>query len=273
MKGDEAPKLLLDANVFRDLAEGSLRQFEERLLRVAECRAPPLLWTCPIVSDEVLCHVRVEEADRFDHFREALRWMDRLCGNLGMAEELLWIRRRPVFVEAAPYENNDLSIALNQIRRRILRAESDVRGNSIPTWWRAVEERRKQYAAEIAQWIGRRAVLVVAVQEPPPPGTTKIEGYPMVANAVLRNREDTKLSTPRAGGDLRSPTIRSTLSAKSSRSSFGASSQSAGAVAGLQDREPSERLQRRVALLVSWSGLHPRHGRSKAHESAAAGRV
>jgi hypothetical protein len=183
MRAVGAPRLLLDANVFRDLAEGSLRQFEERLLRIAECREPPLLWTCPIASDEVLCHVRVEEADEFDHFREALRWMDRLCGNLGMAEDLLWIRRRPVFVEAAPYENSELSIALNQIRRRILRAEtfghldSDVR--------ESIEERRKQYAAEIARWTERRARLVAGVQEPPPPGTSKIEGYPMVANAIF----------------------------------------------------------------------------------------
>ena len=116
------PKLLLDANIFRDLADGALAQFEQRLLRVATHRSPPLLWTCPIVFDEIVCHVRAEQADRFEHFRDALGWMERLCGNAGMAEDLGWVLRRAVFARAVPYDG-ELSTVLNQFRRRLIKID------------------------------------------------------------------------------------------------------------------------------------------------------
>ena len=47
------PMLLLDTNVFRDLADGKLTTYEKRLLEIAKHRSPPLLWTCPIVGDEI----------------------------------------------------------------------------------------------------------------------------------------------------------------------------------------------------------------------------
>ena len=73
-----SPKLLLDANVFRDLANGAIPQFEERLRRVAAFRSPPLLWICPITFDEIVSHIpTITLADvhsalayYFDHVQE-----------------------------------------------------------------------------------------------------------------------------------------------------------------------------------------------------------
>src|SRR5688572_1758949 len=92
----EPPKLLLDANVFRALVEGSLDQYKDRLLKIATCRKPPVLWACPTTFTELAGHVRVAQAHRFEEIREALLWMERLCCNEGMAEQVYWTLVRAI---------------------------------------------------------------------------------------------------------------------------------------------------------------------------------
>ncbi|MEO8214760.1 MAG: hypothetical protein ABI560_16280 [Myxococcales bacterium] len=94
---------------------------KSRLLRIAELRTPPLFWACEITFEELVSHVRPEEADEFGHFRDALMWMEKLCGNSGMAETLPWILRRAVFVSSLPHEDSYLA-TFNRLRRLVIKA-------------------------------------------------------------------------------------------------------------------------------------------------------
>jgi hypothetical protein len=116
----EAPRLLLDTQIFRYLAGSTLDHQKNRLLRIAELRTPPLFWACEITFEELVSHVRSEEADQFGHFRDALTWMDRLCGNSGMAETLPWILRRAVFLTCLPHEDSYLA-TFNRLRRLVIK--------------------------------------------------------------------------------------------------------------------------------------------------------
>ena len=51
------------------------------------------------------------------------RWVDRLCGNAGTAEDLPWVLRRGVVAGSVPYDNEKLSVILNQVRRDLIKAE------------------------------------------------------------------------------------------------------------------------------------------------------
>jgi hypothetical protein len=178
------PKLLLDANVFRDLADGSFASFEQRLLQVAASRPPPLFWICPITFDEIVSHIRAQEADKFKHFRDSLRWVDRLCGNSGMAEDLQWINRRGVFAgPGAPYENEKLSVSLNQVRRELIKIErfADVP----PRILEAVPKIREDALRRIDSWAEGRREVHAKVRGEPKPGEPRIGGYTLVSSAIL----------------------------------------------------------------------------------------
>jgi hypothetical protein len=179
-----APKLLLDASVFRDLADGAITQLEDRLLRVAGFRSPPLLWICPITFDEIVSHIRAEEADRFEHFRDSLRWVDRLCGNAGVAEDLPWILRRGVFAgPGTPYDNQTLSVSLNQVRRNLIKVErfADV----APKIVKAVTKIREDALRKIDKWVEQRRELHAKARVEPAPGEPRIDGKALVSSAVL----------------------------------------------------------------------------------------
>jgi hypothetical protein len=182
--GTTPPKPLLDANVFRDLASGHLREYEARLLRLAECKSPPLLWVCPTTFDEIVSHVRAEEAHRFQHFRDSLRWMDRLCGNAGVAEDLPWILQRGVFEgPGAPYDNRKVSIPINRVRRALIKLErfEDVPAEIIE----AVLEVRAEATKKIDSWIDRRRELHATARIKPVPGEPVLAGKAMAASAML----------------------------------------------------------------------------------------
>ena len=177
------PKLLLDSNVFRDLAEGNFREFEGRLLRLAQIRTPPVLWTCPIVVDEIACHIRPEHADRFSDYRGALLWMQRLCGNLGMAEDLSWIRRRAVFASAAPYDDHTLSTMLNRMRRLLLKAETF---DQVPAeLLEMIELLRANYLKEITGWTDRRTDLLKMARTILKSGQRSEQVFATITDAIL----------------------------------------------------------------------------------------
>jgi hypothetical protein len=178
------PRSLLDANVFRDLARGKLRKYEARLLRVAEYKSPPLLWVCPTTFQEIVSHVRVEEADMFQHFRDSLRWMDRLCGNSGMAEDLPWVALRGVFAgPGAPYDNPSLSVSLNRVRRTLIKVE---RFEDVPAEiLEAITTVRAEAIKKIDSWAERTAAMQAAVRVEPGPGEPRHEGKEMVSSLEL----------------------------------------------------------------------------------------
>jgi hypothetical protein len=179
-----APKLLLDASVFRDLASGDLRDQEARLLRVAERRSPPLLWVSPTTFDEIVSHIRAEEAHRFQHFRDSLRWVDRLCGNAGTAEALPWILQRGVFAGPdAPYDEQKVSVPINRARRALIKLErfEDVP----PTILDAVKQVRADAIEKIDSWAERTRELHAKARVEPAPGEPRIEGKVAVSGAFL----------------------------------------------------------------------------------------
>jgi hypothetical protein len=162
----DPPKLLLDTNVFRALADGELRPYEERLLRVAQQRNPPLLWTCPTVCQEILCHIRPEEADRFDHFHSALRWMEDLCGNDGMAEDFPWAIACGLFTKRGPREDETV-VLFNRVRRKFLGARTFAEitpqmSESLRRLRAAFEERIGEWKQEQAQALERMRKLTSA---------------------------------------------------------------------------------------------------------------
>jgi hypothetical protein len=195
------PKLLLDASVFRDLASGELRGQEARLLQVGAFRSPPLLWVCPTTFDEIASHIRAEEAGRYAHFRDALRWMDRLCGNAGMAEDLPWILRRGVFARPVPYDNGKLSVILNRVRRDLIKADrfEDVP----PKLVELVLEVRKDAIRRIDKWVKGRQELHDKARVEPAPGEPRIEGTALVSEAVLEISRKHALDLQALWGEFR----------------------------------------------------------------------
>jgi hypothetical protein len=178
-----APKLLLDANIFRQLAHGELAAFENRLLALAAHRSPPLLWTCPITFDEIACHIRSEEADRFPQFRAALMWMEKLCGNSGMAEDLSWVLRRAVFVGPVPYDGA-VSQDVNRTRRQLINA---ARFADIPEGLlRFLGDLRQETRQRIDDWTAMRSETLRMVRIKPKPGEATVEGSEAVARVMLR---------------------------------------------------------------------------------------
>ena len=192
--GGSPPRLLLDTNVFRDLAEGKLAPYEQRLLEVAKHRSPPLLWACPIVFEEVACHIRAEEAARFEHFRDTLRWMEKLCNNLGMAEDLPWVLRRGVFEREVPYDGA-LSTAINRIRREVISLErfTDVP----PGLLEAINKTRVQARERLDAWAARREAIKEAARSKPKPGERGVDGAVAASNAIfVVSRKHTAADAP-----------------------------------------------------------------------------
>ena len=177
----DPPRLLLDTNVYVDLAEGLLPSEGARLLKIAAHRTPPLVWACEITFDELICHVRQKEESDFPKYRSAFGWMDRLCGNLGMAEDLAWVLHRGVFVGLLPYRGS-LPIALNRARREVIKASAfaDLR----PEFRETVKVLRQEYEGRIQRWVGWRTELHNAARVEPTPGQSGKEGWQLVTEAV-----------------------------------------------------------------------------------------
>jgi len=161
------PKLLLDANVFHGLAKRhSLDQYKDRLLQIAKLRTPPLLWAAPVTFEEIVTHVRPEEADRFGQIRDALEWMDDLCGNDGIAEDLPWTILSGSFATAQSFNRSKL-FGMNQIRRAIQKTRSF--GDLRPEILDQVQEIRKLHFAKRAHHVASyTAVISHARAEPEP---------------------------------------------------------------------------------------------------------
>ena len=212
----DPPRLLLDTNVYVDLAEGLLPSEGARLLRIAAHRTPPLVWACEITFDELICHVRQKEESDFPKYRSAFGWMDRLCGNLGMAEDLAWVLHRGVFVGLLPYRGS-LPIALNRARREVIKASAfaDLR----PEFRETVKVLRQEYEGRIQRWVGWRTELHNAARVEPTPGQSGKEGWQLVTEAVREvSRKHIKEDASLWGG-FRQMQTRSLPSEKSSASS------------------------------------------------------
>jgi hypothetical protein len=187
----QPPKLLLDAQVFRALVEGSLDQYKDRLRRIAMHRRPPLLWVCPLTFEEIVCHVRPEEAHRFEYIREALSWMDDLCGNDGIAEDLSWTIVAGSFLTPQPFDRAKLA-GMNQIRRSIKKTErfSDLR----PEILVQVQEKRELYSARRAHHVASFTNVIAPAREAPEPRVKWEPPKEMVAAGVtlgkLRSRHE-----------------------------------------------------------------------------------
>ncbi len=115
-------RYLLDSNIFRKLACGELKDFEEPLRKAGayegtECT----LWTSNIALQEIVQHIHQGKANDFEMYREALVWMDDLCGDTGFAGNTRHAIDKAVFdgFDQAP----DSAIP-NQLRRRIIKTTS-----------------------------------------------------------------------------------------------------------------------------------------------------
>jgi hypothetical protein len=163
-RGDiEPPRLLLDTNVYLDLADRRLLAVEKRLDAIAAHRDPPLFWACELTFDELVCHITEDEAADFPLYRAALWWMERLCKGLGMAEPLKWVIRRGVFAEVLPDDRKQAE-ALRDARREILGAE---RYDQLsPELRELIEVMRADYTNRINRWVeGRTKVQAVVRAE------------------------------------------------------------------------------------------------------------
>lgn len=182
IEDQQAPKLLLDTNVFRELADGGLEQDRARLLEISKWRSPPLLWACPITFEELVCHVRVAETKQFEHFRQALVWMDNLCRNDGIAEDLPWILNWGVFGKGQPYQNG-LTVAINRVRRQIAKAATfdQLSGEIV----QAIEQMRSHHTDVVDRWTTLRAKTLEAMRVPLSPDDQKIEASGAVGRAVV----------------------------------------------------------------------------------------
>ena len=156
-----APADLKDTNIYRSLATGKLDSYKSRLLQIAKFRTPPILWACEITTEELLGHIRPEEAARFAHFRDALEWMDRLCGNLGMAETLPWILRRGVFATIKAHDTR-LSTTFNYLRRRVIKAAKF--GDLDPDLLSNLAGRRINHLDRVRDWATRLAMTLDEIQ-------------------------------------------------------------------------------------------------------------
>ncbi|MDJ0766700.1 MAG: hypothetical protein QNJ97_27255 [Myxococcota bacterium] len=118
------PKLLLDTNIFRGLAEGQYEEFREPLLELAK-REQRVLWVCYISLLEISAHLNEREAHLFDNFRDTLDWMDKLCCNKGMVRKTESDILRAALVAGCP----PLTVLkqythMNMFRRRLIKMES-----------------------------------------------------------------------------------------------------------------------------------------------------
>jgi hypothetical protein len=195
--GAARPKFLLDTNVFRSLADGELREFEERLLKIGNLRltGQPVWWTCPTVCMEILCHIRPEEADRFDHFREALLWMEKLCGNVGMAEDFPWALACGLFAELGPSEDGSV-VLFNQIRRKFLKA-----GTLAEVTTQMSESQRALRAAfeeRIVEWKREHAHALERMRELAPLPVTEEDVLTAITEAIVsaaRRHQEPRVSS------------------------------------------------------------------------------
>lgn len=178
----QPPKLLLDTNVYLDLADGHLPADGERLKTIAEHRDPPLLWSCQIVLDELVCRTCQGPEDFLRH-QSALRWMDSLCGVLGTGEPLWWVLRRAVFVSDGPKDNEAAEI-LVQVRRAVLRAETYAQ---VREKVRAgIEGLAAHYGERIDAWVESRTKLNEAAREKVKPGERGVRDTVVAADTVLQ---------------------------------------------------------------------------------------
>jgi len=177
-----APKLLLDTNVYLDLADGHLPAEGERLKVVAAHRDPPLLWSCQIVLDELICRTCQGPEDFLRH-QAALRWMDSLCGVLGTGEPLWWVLRRAVFASDGPKDTEATEI-LVKVRRAVLRAETY---DQVPDGIRAgIEGLAAHYGERIDAWVESRTKLNAAAREKVKPGERGVRDTVVATDTVLQ---------------------------------------------------------------------------------------
>jgi hypothetical protein len=180
--GQPAPKLLLDTNVYVDLADGKLPAEEERLESIAAHRDPPLLWACEITLGELLIRLAEEEPSTYLRYRAALRWMDRLCGVFGMAPRTGWALRNAVFSSEVPDDGKDPKV-LVQGRRAILRAETY---DQVAANIRAgIDGLRAETRKRIDEWVEKRTRVNAAAREPVKPGERGATATELGAKVVL----------------------------------------------------------------------------------------
>jgi hypothetical protein len=187
---NDAPKLLLDANIFRRLGEGKLAAYEERLLQIAKSTTPPLFWVCPITLEELFGNLRGGKPEEFVRIQAALAWTDRLCGVDGIAEELAWIVKRGLFVNAQPYDR-ELSFAFDSARRPVIEAASfeNIPSDVID----AVRATSAIHFANMEKWLPSRVALIEEAKLPPDPDKPVTDTTTLVTNtsvSVFRRRHD-----------------------------------------------------------------------------------
>ena len=186
----DAPKFLLDANIFRRLGEGKLATYEERLLQIAKSKTPPLFWVCPITLEELFGNLRGGKPEEFLRIQAALAWTNRLCGVEGIAEALEWIIKRGLFVNAQPYDR-ELSFAFDSARRPVLEAATfeDIPSDVID----AVRATSTIHFANKEKWLPSRVALIEEAKRPPDPDKPLTDTTTLVTNtsvAVLRRRHE-----------------------------------------------------------------------------------
>lgn len=205
------PRFLLDTNVFRRLAEGKFGEIEERLLKIGNLRltGPPVWWTCPTVCQEILCHIRLKEADQFDYFRTALRWMEDLCGNDGMAEDFPWAIACGLFAERGPSDDKT-PLLFNQVRRRFLKALTF--DEITPQMLESVRGLRAAFEEKIAEWKQEQAQGLEVMRKLAPTPVKEEDLLAVLTDAIvdaarqlqeprvslwgqMRSREDQKIAT------------------------------------------------------------------------------
>jgi predicted nucleic acid-binding protein len=178
----EAPKLLLDTNIYLDLVDGRLTRAEAQLLKLAAQRTPPLFWACEVTLDELVCRMRPGNRAHFDRNRSALRWMDDLCGVLGTAEETKWIMLRGVFAAAVP-SNGRRASTFVRVRRAIQRTNSYE--ELPPAFQSKINELRAQYSERIDRWVEGRRVVGEAARAKVQPGDRGVRAEVAAADVVL----------------------------------------------------------------------------------------
>jgi predicted nucleic acid-binding protein len=149
----EAPRFLLDTNVYLDLVDGLRGDQRERLLKVAAHATPPLLWACEVTFEELMSRLRLSDQRRFERHRKALWWMEKLTGVAGMAEDRAWIKRRGVFVKGVPHDAAH-GEAMVAVRREILRTEN---ARQLSRHFRSIIlSRRRALYRSITRWVAAR---------------------------------------------------------------------------------------------------------------------
>jgi hypothetical protein len=178
----DAPKLLLDTNIYLALAKHALGKLEGRFRQIAACRTPPLFWTCATVFEELTGHIHRRNAAKFDLYRRSLGWMDDLCGNGGVAEDLAWILSRGVFANALPYDD-DRRAGLNAMRRAIIRAPHF---DDVPEKIRsAIEAQRADHLAEVERWVRQMQTFVQMLKSPRAPRVLTVQAETAIPEGIV----------------------------------------------------------------------------------------